>query len=149
MPSAPDLTVTTDRSEARAKAAGAWTAATATSIELLSARTIAQFGGLRAIVIDMTAVEELDTYGAWLIERLVRACRANGLTTEIAAVPERFKGLLEAVHDTTGAAPVARKRSNSLLAGLEAIGRSFPRLWSDIVAFSPRCLARSRSRHSV
>lgn len=136
MPNAPDLSITIDRDGARANAVGAWIAATAPAIEARIARTAAQLDGRRTVVIDVAAVEELDTYGAWLIERLARSYRANGLTAEIAAVPERFKGLIEAVHDTAAEAPAVRIRPNSLLAALETIGRALPRLSSDLVIFA-------------
>jgi phospholipid/cholesterol/gamma-HCH transport system permease protein len=134
LPSAPSLKFTTDRDRARLEAAGAWTAAVATAAESLTARPLEQ--GLRTVIIDVAAIEELDTYGAWLIERLVRRCKSNGVAAEVAAIPERFKGLLEAVHEVAGEPPALRKRPNPLLATLEAIGRAFPQFGTDLAAFA-------------
>jgi phospholipid/cholesterol/gamma-HCH transport system permease protein len=133
---APKLTWTADGDEARLRAAGVWTAASAASIEHLTARALQDAPLRRAFVLDLAALEELDTYGAWLIERLARKCRANGLTAEIAAAPERFKGLFEAVHETAAEAPAARSHANPLLAALETIGRALPQLASDLVIFA-------------
>src|SRR6478672_5473373 len=96
--SAPSLKYSTVRDEARLDAAGVWTAATAQSAEALLDQAIGQMRGSRALTIDMAAVEELDTYGAWLIERLRRGCKLTGART--ANVPLRFVGLLDAVHET-------------------------------------------------
>jgi len=114
LPSAPSLKLTTDRDRARLVAAGAWTATAALSAESLTEQSLAQARGLQTVIVDVAAIEELDTYGAWLIERLVRRCKSNGLATEIVAVPERFKGLLEAVHEVAGEPPTVRRRANPL-----------------------------------
>ena len=136
MKSAPRLTHTAEHDEARLAAAGAWTAATSPAIETLSNNLFELTRTSRAVTIDIASIEELDTYGAWLIERMVRRYRAYGVATGLLAVPDRFKGLLEAVHEAPGDAVVASKHVNPFLGTLEAIGRSFPRLGSDIVAFS-------------
>jgi phospholipid/cholesterol/gamma-HCH transport system permease protein len=136
MHSEPSLQFTNDPKGARLEAAGTWTAAAAQSIEVLTDSTIEKIRGSRPVVIDVGAVEELDTYGAWLIERLARSCKSRGLTAELVAIPERFKGLLEAVHETANEPPVKQKPASSLLAILEAIGRSFPKLAADLVIFA-------------
>ena len=136
MKSAPRLTHTAERDEACLAAAGSWTAATAPAIEALSHDSFEHARTSRAVTINISSVEDLDTYGAWLIERLVRRFRAYGVATGLSAVPDRFKGLLEAVHEAPGDAVVRSKRVNPFLGTLEAIGRSFPQLGSDVVAFS-------------
>jgi len=118
------------------RAAGTWTAATAPSVELLEARALEQARGLRAALIDIGGIVELDTYGAWLIERLLRRCKDAGLDAALAAPPERFRALFAAVHDATGTPQAAGKRSHPLPASLEVIGRAFPQLGADIVLFA-------------
>ena len=134
--STPHLTHTAELDGARLAAAGAWTAATAPAIESLSDNLFEQVRTSRTVTIDVASVEELDTYGAWLIERTMRRYRSCGVAAGLAAVPERFKGLLEAVHDASGDAVAASKHVNPILGALEAIGRPFPQLGSDVVAFS-------------
>jgi phospholipid/cholesterol/gamma-HCH transport system permease protein len=97
---------------------------------------IDQIRSLRTVVIDLAEVKELDTYGAWLIERLARDCKSSGVATTVDPVPHRFKELLQTIHETTNELPADRKHSNPLLAALEAIGRAFPRLASDVVQFA-------------
>jgi phospholipid/cholesterol/gamma-HCH transport system permease protein len=136
LPTAPSLSYATERNEAHLQAAGAWTAAAAQTIEALTDSTVAQIRGSQSVRIDIAAIEELDTYGAWLIERLIRRCKSQGLTAEMRGVPERFKGLLEAVHETVGERMAVRKRAGPLLTTLEAIGRTFPQLTEDLSLFS-------------
>jgi phospholipid/cholesterol/gamma-HCH transport system permease protein len=136
MQPAAGLIYTVDRDEARLKATGVWTATTASAAETLVQQSLERARGLRSLVVDISAVEELDTYGAWLLERIIRRSRSDGLSAEMTAVPERFKGLLEAVHGTTGATGEARKRTPFPLAMLEAIGRAFPRFGADATAFA-------------
>ncbi|AMN38488.1 ABC transporter permease [Rhodoplanes sp. Z2-YC6860] len=109
---------------------------TAQSAEALLGRAIDQMRGSRALTIDMAAVEELDTYGAWLIERLSRGCKASGATVRTANVPQRFKGLFDAVHETSSEPPAARKPANPVLATLEAVGHAVPQLANDFIVFA-------------
>jgi phospholipid/cholesterol/gamma-HCH transport system permease protein len=134
--SAPDLTCVLDGDEVRLAATGIWTAAAASAIEPLIDRAAAQLRQRHVVTISLGSVEELDTYGAWLIERLLRDCRTRGVAASMAAVPERFRGLLEAVHDTAGSPPDRRKAANSLLTALEVIGRAFPKAGDDLMAFA-------------
>ena len=53
-------------------AAGSWTADHAGDLEGLVEGAVAQAKSVRNVVIDMARVERFDTYGAWLLERLVR-----------------------------------------------------------------------------
>jgi len=136
MQSAPTLTQVIAHDEARMSASGSWTADCAPAIEALTEPLVRQAAGLRAVTIDIGTVAELDTYGAWLLERLIRRCESLGLSARLAQVPERFKGLLEAIHKT-GHAPVAEHKSpHFLFTALEAIGRSFPKFTTDLTAFA-------------
>jgi phospholipid/cholesterol/gamma-HCH transport system permease protein len=134
--SAPDLTHRAEHGIARLTATGAWTAATAPAIEALSDRAFDAVRASKSVVVHIGAVEELDTYGAWLIERMMRRCRSSGVEAATAAIPERFQGLLKAVHETNGEPAAAPKRTSSLMRSLEAVGRAFPQLGADIVAFA-------------
>ena len=52
--------------------AGAWTAANAQTLETLVNLAARRGAAARRVEIDMRAVERLDTFGAWLLERLRR-----------------------------------------------------------------------------
>jgi len=58
-------------------AAGSWAAANADRLEpLVHLAALEAEGGGQRIAIDMTRVEQLNTLGAWLLERLARTSDA-------------------------------------------------------------------------
>ena len=75
-------------------AGGSWTSGSADEIERLVDEIIRQKP--RIATIDLGNVRELDTFGAWLVERLVRGVR-DGTEARLVGVAERFSGLLAKV----------------------------------------------------
>jgi phospholipid/cholesterol/gamma-HCH transport system permease protein len=102
-------------------AGGAWTAANARELERLVDGARATPAG--TLSLDMHAIQALDSYGAWLVERLVRDVQARNRTAEITGLPERYQGLLGNLHDANRQAPPAPHRDNSLVAALAGLGR--------------------------
>ncbi|MBX9825164.1 MAG: ABC transporter permease [Xanthobacteraceae bacterium] len=117
-------------------AAGAWTASTAQTLDILTDRALESTAGLKAVLLDASAIDELDTYGAWTIERLSRRCAERGISLTPSSVPMHFRPLLTAIHETSAPSAQPARRRNPLLAGLESIGRAFPGLASDVAAFA-------------
>jgi phospholipid/cholesterol/gamma-HCH transport system permease protein len=114
-------------------AAGAWIAAHANALEQQVKAIARQAPTARSMAVDMQRVEELDTFGAWLIERLVRSCEAKGQEARLVGLPERYRGLLDEVHQANRRKPSARPTRNKVLAGLEAFGRRIGNLGSDLI----------------
>ncbi len=79
-------------------AAGSWTAGHASELEAAIAAAAQLVSPVRGISIDMQDVGAFDTYGAWLLERLVRERSRADLHTEIAGLREEYQGLLTGVH---------------------------------------------------
>jgi phospholipid/cholesterol/gamma-HCH transport system permease protein len=92
-------------------------------------------GEARAAAIDLGDVAELDTYGAWLLERLMRAWTTRGQEMSVRALPERYQGLLEGMHRANRQAEAVPPRENRLLATLEGLGRTVAELGHDVAAF--------------
>jgi phospholipid/cholesterol/gamma-HCH transport system permease protein len=111
-------------------AGGAWTAANAGELERLIDGVAAQRG---AGSIDMRAVQALDTFGAWLLERLVRQRRARGEAIEVVGLPERFSGLIGEVHQTNLQIPPKPAAANPVLRGLDSLGRSVSSIAHDML----------------
>ena len=105
-------------------AAGAWTAVNAAELERLVDAAERQTPGTGTVVIDAAAVSELDTFGAWLLERLTRSVGAGAKEATIVGLPDRFHGLLaEVAHaDRQAVSPPGRRAS--VARTLEGIGRS-------------------------
>src|SRR5260370_7230443 len=76
-------------------AAGAGTAEHAHELEPLVEQAEREPLSVRAVGIDMSRVERLDTFGAWLLERLVRAFRAAGCEIKIVGLSDRYDRLIE------------------------------------------------------
>jgi phospholipid/cholesterol/gamma-HCH transport system permease protein len=83
----------------------------------------------------MSRVSEFDTYGAWLLQRLMRAGQARGSEMRILELPARFSGLLAEVEATNRATPPRTAGPNRLLLALEHLGRGVADLGQDLVVF--------------
>src|SRR6266568_3970526 len=79
-------------------AAGAWTADHAHDLEPLVEQAEREPLSVRAVGIDMSRVERIDTFGAWLLERLIRAFRAAGCQIKIVGLSDRYDGLIKELH---------------------------------------------------
>jgi phospholipid/cholesterol/gamma-HCH transport system permease protein len=118
-------------------AAGSWTAEHARDLEpLVNAATRARTheqASLRSIVIDVTRVERLDTYGAWLIERTLRVWQSQGLETKIVGLPDNYSNLFAKVRAGAHALTAQPRQSNSIVATLESVGRTMSAAAADFV----------------
>ena len=98
---------------------GAWTADNAARLEV--AINDAKPNEAKRLAIDMGGVAELDTFGAWILERLMRG---DGRARQVSLVklPERFKDLVEDVRLTNRNVMPPAKRVAWPLARLAEIG---------------------------
>jgi phospholipid/cholesterol/gamma-HCH transport system permease protein len=79
-------------------ASGSWTAAHAAKLEALIGQAAGEASGARNISIDMRGVGAFDTFGAWLLERLIREGASTGRQTGIVGLKDEFQGLLRDLH---------------------------------------------------
>jgi phospholipid/cholesterol/gamma-HCH transport system permease protein len=113
-------------------AAGSWTAEYAGAIEPqvdAATRDITA----RSIAINITRVDYLDTYGAWLIERAIRSWKNQGREARLVGLREDYRGLFEKVHSGTQTLSPPPPRPNSIIATLESVGRTMASAGSDLV----------------
>lgn len=71
----------------------------------------------------MSKVERLDTFGAWLLERIRRNAAEKGGEAKVVGLPEKFSDLTNTVHDAPQAMP-RDARPNAILIALATIGRT-------------------------
>ena len=117
-------------------AGGSWTAPYAASLEaLVDSHADHEAPGARSLSIDMREVHEFDTFGAWLLERLMRAWKARGREAQIVGLPEHYRGLLEEVRHANLKPAAAPRRPNSVLASLDWLGRSIADIGRDFIPF--------------
>ncbi len=103
---------------------GSWTAGYAPALEGLFDVVSPALQRTKGLKIDMTGVRELDTLGAWLLEKISRNARARGHSVAVVGVADRYAGLIDDVRLVNRDKPVSRPPQNPVLARLEAIGRS-------------------------
>jgi phospholipid/cholesterol/gamma-HCH transport system permease protein len=98
---------------------GAWTADNAARLEV--AIEDANPNEAKRMAIDMGGVAELDTFGAWILERLMRG---DGRARQVSLIrlPERFRDLVEDVRQTNRSVLPSIKRRAWPLARLADIG---------------------------
>jgi phospholipid/cholesterol/gamma-HCH transport system permease protein len=105
-------------------ALGPWTAVHAHALEPVIEAHATSSEPVRAVDIDLSQVKPLDTFGAWLIERLARGWSARGVETRILGLPEDYRGLVDEVHEVNlKPVPEPRKVGRIILA-LDTIGRT-------------------------
>jgi phospholipid/cholesterol/gamma-HCH transport system permease protein len=107
----------------RLAAAGAWTSANAGALEQQIANASTRHGTAKRVAIDMGAVERLDTFGAWLLQKLVRGFAMRGCATEVTGLKQDYRALVEELDRVQPALPQRRRRS-PILGWLESIGKA-------------------------
>ncbi len=103
--------------------AGAWVAKNARRLEASISAETKRTGAISSVDVDMARVERLDTFGAWLLERLVRSFSARGCATKVEGLKEDYRALVDEVH---GVKPERRsaRRANRFATVLVSIGRA-------------------------
>lgn len=135
MKSEPTLISAVSGEQVAFTATGAWTTAHADALQQLVDAAAAQAAAARGMTIDIAGVDELDTLGAWLLERLGRSVSSRGLDVGFVVLPDRYRGLLDEVHQVNRQPPAPPARMNRLLAALEAVGRATVDLKGDLLLF--------------
>jgi phospholipid/cholesterol/gamma-HCH transport system permease protein len=111
---------------------GAWTAVNARDLEALI--DSAPPSDARRVQINMVGVREFDTFGAWILERLMRG-EGRSHDVSLLGMPERFLGLFNKVRETNRRAAPTLARRHGVPADLEEIGRRVADLGSDGVRY--------------
>jgi len=114
-------------------ASGQWTVENAPRIEEQIGQLGRDGGALRRVAIDVGAIERFDTFGAWLLERLVRAWTAQGCATEVHNLSDTYRDLMEEVRHSNMAPLAVPQRDGALVATLERVGRTMVSVGRDLI----------------
>ncbi len=129
--SAATLTGTVDGERLALAALGAWTAENAAELEPIVEEAAHRYRGARAVDIDLGRLERLDTFGAWLIERLKRGFVAGGSNARIVGLAAADRGLIDEVHGANRTPLEHDGAQNPVLAALDGVGRAVAEMgWS-------------------
>ena len=104
-------------------AAGSWTAGFAPVLEQMVTDAEKLTGSRPNIFIDVSQVSRLDTFGAWLIERLRRSLTEGGVEAGIAGLSANYSSLVDEVRRVK-AAPEPAIPSLTVTRILDQFGRS-------------------------
>ncbi|MDI1267346.1 MAG: MlaE family lipid ABC transporter permease subunit [bacterium] len=135
MTTAPLLTATATGDVLELRPAGSWIAANAASLEQASEAIAPQLDRSDIIRLDMAGVRELDTLGAWLLEKMSRRATSAGHHTDIVGVADHYAGLIEEVRQVNRHTPKPARMPNPILARIGDIGRSTILAREDVTAF--------------
>ncbi len=104
------------------RASGPWTARNAPLLEqiVLVAEKLSVSKG--RVLIDVSSVSNLDTFGAWFIERLCRSFTRPGLEPRVMGLSDTYSTLFEEVRKVQAPQPVPTERVTPIVL-LERIGR--------------------------
>lgn len=135
---APLLAVRHDADTMALVATGAWTAANAQEIDTAIGAAWTSAGPIRRLLVDMSAIDAFDTYGATLLGRLVGEGEKRSLQVDVTGLADRFSRLNGAVsRNAAWAGDAGAPPRPSVLTGtLEAVGRQVSAIGHDLVSLT-------------
>ena len=119
-------------------AEGSWTGAHGRQLEAVVAEAGAAPAVESAATIDMSRIEAIDTFGAWILQRLVRQSARAGRPLAVSGLSPRYQGLVDQIARTNTAKPPRQAPHNLVVGSLETVGRVVSDLGSDATAFANR-----------
>ena len=133
--SPPLLTATPSGDVLELRPGGSWTAANVATLETLSDGVTAQLDRSKTVKMDMAGVRELDTLGAWLLEKISRRAVRAGHRAEVVGVADNYAGLIEEVRQVNRRNPAPARALNPVVAMLSNVGRAAIGGTEDVSAF--------------
>jgi phospholipid/cholesterol/gamma-HCH transport system permease protein len=122
--SAPLLNVATVGDTLELRPTGSWTVINANVLESLFNAVAPQLESAKRLRVDLAGVLEIDTLGAWLLEKISRGAEQAGHPVTVTGVDERHSGLIEDVRKVNRGRRAARPQPNPILLRLEQAGRA-------------------------
>lgn len=120
----PSLTARPSAAGTELAAAGAWTVDHARNLDGLVDDAARKAPPNAPLTINMKSVTALDTYGAWLIERLVRSRETGSGPAHLDGLPERYRALYDEIHATEREPLAAPPGRPTLIQRVAHVGRA-------------------------
>ncbi len=114
---------------------GSWTAVNVKSLEALAEGVTAEIDRSKTVKLDMNGLSELDTLGAWLLEKLSRRAMSGGHRIDVVGVAENYTGLIDEVRQVNRHNPAPARAPNPLLVRLGDVGRYAMSTTEDVAVF--------------
>lgn len=135
MNSAPVLNVLAGTDSLELRLGGSWTVRYASILEALYDDLAPSLQRAGQLTINMAAVGELDTLGAWLIEKISRRGPQAGVKASIVGISDHYVDLIAEVKQVNRRERAHEEHVNPIIARLEQIGRSGATLTEDVAIF--------------
>jgi phospholipid/cholesterol/gamma-HCH transport system permease protein len=132
---APALSSTISGERLDLAASGSWTAPYADQLERLISAQAAAARRMRTMSIDMGGVGEFDTFGAWLLERLMRAWQSDGQNAQITGLSDAYRQLYEEMHAANRTAPPPAQPQRGIVYALNRLGQRVEDFGQDLLPF--------------
>lgn len=121
---APSFVLDRDASAPTLRATGSWNATYVSLLEQAVEDAFHEVRNTSSVRVDMSRVQELDTFGAWLIEHFIRRRSLSGRGTQLDGLEDHFKAILaqlRCIHPEN--ADASSRASSPLLYGLGRVGK--------------------------
>jgi phospholipid/cholesterol/gamma-HCH transport system permease protein len=126
---------TADGERLKLAGGGAWIAENARVLEAQIDAATQRGDTVRRVEIDMGAVDQLDTFGAWLLERLTRSFSSRGCDTKVIGLREDYRALMAELHSVKSGQGAPPPGGNSLAGTVASVGESVASVGATFVAF--------------
>ena len=103
---------------------GSWTMINANLLESLFDAAAPQLAQAKRLRVDLAGVREIDTLGAWLLEKMSRGAEQAGHPVTLTGIDERHAELIEDVRKVNRSKRATQPRQNPIVARLEQAGRA-------------------------
>jgi phospholipid/cholesterol/gamma-HCH transport system permease protein len=114
---------------------GSWIAANVTALEALADGVAPQLDRAKTLKLNMAEVRELDTLGAWLLEKMSRRATSSGHQASVVGIADNYAGLIDEVRQVNRHNPQTPPVRNPVAVRLEEIGRSVLAATEDVSVF--------------
>lgn len=123
------LTLVNDTECVRMLASGDWSARNALALDGLVRSSLSSIPVAKKLALDLTGINEIDTFGAWYLSHLIRTLKARGRDAEVTGLADRFAGLLTLVGEASEGEPLKPPAKWTPLGALEKLGQQTTDAW--------------------
>lgn len=144
MTTTPQLAIVAAGEQLELRPVGSWTVSHAAMLEALVHDAQPLLRKAKSLTLDFAEVCELDTAGAWLLEKMSRSAGGRSLAEAVRGADERYTGLIDEMRQVNRSRPQEHLSGNPLTNLLETLGRGF--VSRTIYSHSCKFLASYRRR---
>jgi phospholipid/cholesterol/gamma-HCH transport system permease protein len=123
MGSPPSLAAWVGTDQTVLTAEGSWTIDHAQTLDGLIEQTLRLAPQERPVVVALDRLTNLDTYGAWLIERVIRTRESSIGRAQLQGLPDRYRSLYDEIRSTEQAPDTSAAGATPLLDHVRNLGR--------------------------